>query len=157
MDTFAPTVRSAILQVLLALATAHKGDIIIEQADVKNAYLNAWMKDDETVFMDLPELYSDLRKLPKPVNDASRNGNHIVPRLKRPFYGTKQGAHHWYEKLKTTLVRLGFTVCSANSATFFKVEEEEFIVIAAATDDFTIITNSRVLSTKKKLHHFARQ
>ena len=81
-DTFAPTVRSATLQVLLALAAAHKGDIIIEQADVKNAYLYAWMKDDETVFMDLPELYSDLRKLPKPVNNASRNGNRIVLHLK---------------------------------------------------------------------------
>jgi hypothetical protein len=68
--------------VLLALATAHKGNIIIEQADVKNAYLNAWMHDDEVVLMDLPELYTSMRRLPKSFDDASRNGKHVVLHLK---------------------------------------------------------------------------
>ena len=65
-DTFAPTIRSATLRVLLALAAAHEGNIIIEQADVKNAYLNAWMHDDKVVLMELPDLYTTLRKLPPP-------------------------------------------------------------------------------------------
>ena len=57
-NTFAPTVRPATLRILLALAAAHKGNVIIEQVDVKNAYLNTWMRDDEVVLMDLPELYT---------------------------------------------------------------------------------------------------
>ena len=135
---------------MLALAAAHDDNIIIEQADVKNAYLNAWMKDDEIVLMALPELYTDLRKLPKTFNEASQNGKRVVLRLKRPLYGTKQGAHHWYEELKKTLLNLNFMVCAADQATFWKVEGENFIVIAAATDDFTIVTNSRPLSIKTK-------
>ena len=149
-DTFAPTVRSATLRILLVLAAAHKGNIIIKQANVKNAYFNTWMKDDKIVFMDLPELYTNLREFPKLFHSASQNSKRIVLCLKRPLYGTKQGAHHWYEELKKTLLKLGFTVCCANAATFFKVEGEKFIVIAAATDDFTIVTNSRGLSTKTK-------
>ena len=56
-DTFAPTVCPATLQVLLALGAANDNNIIIEQADVKNAYLNAWMHDDEIVFMEIPKFY----------------------------------------------------------------------------------------------------
>ena len=149
-DTFAPTVRPATLRILLALAAAHGDDIIIEQADVKNAYLNAWMHDDEVVLMDLPELYTSLRQLPKPLQRQSHDGRRVVLRLKRPLYGTKQGAHHWYEELKKTLLKLGFVVSCADEATFYKVQGKDFLVLAAATDDFTIVTNSRALSTKTK-------
>ena len=38
MDTFAPTIQSATLHILLALAAAHIENIIIKQADVKNTY-----------------------------------------------------------------------------------------------------------------------
>ena len=38
----------------------------------------------------------------------------------------------------------------ADEATFYKVDGDKFLVIAAATDDFTIVTNSRALSTKTK-------
>ena len=117
-DTFAPTVRPATLRILLALAAAHGDDIIIEQADVKNAYLNAWMHDDEVVLMDLPELYTSLRQLPKPLQRQSHDGRRVVLRLKRPLYGTKQGAHHWYEELKKTLLKLGFVVSCADEAPF---------------------------------------
>ena len=71
-------------------------------------------------------------------------------RLKRPLYGTKQGMHHWYEELKKILLSFGFKVSVADEATFYKVDGNQFLVIAAATDDFTIVTNSRALSTKTK-------
>jgi len=58
---FTPTVRPATLRILLALGAANGNDIIIEQADVKNAYLNAWMHDDKIVFMDLPKFYKTFR------------------------------------------------------------------------------------------------
>jgi hypothetical protein len=89
-------------------------------------------------------------KLPKTFEDASRNGKRVVLRLKRPLYGTKQGAHHWYEELKKTLLKFDFKVCAADEATFYKVKGENFIVLAAATDDFTIVTNSRSLSAETK-------
>ena len=66
------------------------------------------------------------------------------------MYGTKQGAHHWYEELKKILLSFDFKVSAADEATFYKVSGNDFLVIAAATDDFTIVTNSRALSTKTK-------
>jgi hypothetical protein len=149
-DTFAPTVRPATLRVLLALGAAKGRDVIIEQADVKNAYLNAWMRDDEIVLMDVPQYYTAFRRFPPEFDKLVKAGKRIALRLKRPLYGTKQGAHHWYEELKKILLSFGFSVSAADEATFYKVDNTDFIVIAAATDDFTIVTNSRTLSTKTK-------
>lgn len=53
------------LQILFALGVVKGDDIIIEQADVKNMYLNAWMHDDENVLMDIPRFYRLFCKLPK--------------------------------------------------------------------------------------------
>ena len=108
------------------------------------------MHDNEIILMDFPDLYTTLRKLPPPFRDTSRGNKRVILRLKRLLYGTKQGAHHWYEELKKTLTKFDFKVCNANNATFYKVEGEDFIIIAAATNDFTIVTNSRALSTKTK-------
>ena len=132
------------------LAAAHEENIIIEQADVKNAYLNAWMHDDEIVLMDPPELYTTSCEIPKHFHKLIHDGQKVVLHLKRPLYNTKEGAHQWYEELKKTLLKLYFKVSHADKATFYKVQGEEFIVLAAATNDFTIITNSRMLSTKTK-------
>ena len=142
-DTFTPTVCPATLRILLALGAAKGDDIIIEQADVKNAYLNSWMHDDEVVLMDIPKFYQLFRQLPEEFKKLLKEGKRVVLRLKRPLYGTKQGAHHWYEELKRILQLLGFKVSIADKATFYKVDGNRFLVIATATDNFTIVTNSR--------------
>jgi len=149
-ETFAPTVRPSTLQILLVLGAANGNDIIIEQADVKNAYLNAWMHGDEIICMEIPKFYELFRQLPEKFSKLTKSGKRIALRLKRPLYGTKQGAHHWYEELKKILLSFNFRVSVADEATFYKVDGDKFLVIAAATDDFTIVTNSRALSTKTK-------
>ena len=53
-ETFAPTVRPATLHILLSLGV--QKNVSIHQVDVKNAYLNAHLKDDEVIFIDLPPL-----------------------------------------------------------------------------------------------------
>ena len=139
-DTFAPTVRPVTLRILLALGAANGSNIIIEQANVKNVYLNAWMHNDEIVFMELPKFYEIFHRLPERFKTLAKSGKRVALRLKRPLYGTKQGAHHWYEELKKIL--LSFKVSVADEATFYKIDGDNFLVIAAATDDFTIVTNS---------------
>ncbi len=88
--------------------------------------------------------------LPEKFKQLAKSGKRVALRLKQPLYGTKQGAHHWYEELKRILLSFGFKVSIADEATFYKVDTDKFLVIAAATDDFTIVTNSRALSTKTK-------
>jgi hypothetical protein len=137
-NTFAPTVRPSTLRALLS-AAASRGDVIV-QADAKNAYLNAWLKDDEVIYMTLPEFYDQFRQLPASLTKKAQMGKVIV-RLLRPLYGTKQGAHHWYDELRRILESLGFTVCTADEAVFYRVNLSNYTIIAAATDDFTIISN----------------
>jgi hypothetical protein len=149
-DTFAPTVRPATLRILLTLGAANGNNIIIEQADVKNTYLNAWMHEDEVVLMDIPKFYEMFHPLSEKFKRLAKSGKQVALRLKWPLYETKQGAHHWYEELKRILLSFGFKVSVADEATFYKVDADKFLVIAAATDDFTIVTNSRALSTKTK-------
>ena len=64
-DTFAPTVCPATLRILLALGAANRDNIIIKQANIKNAYLNSWMHHDEVVLMDIPKFYKLFRQLLK--------------------------------------------------------------------------------------------
>ena len=149
-DTFAPTVCSATLWILLALGAANGDDIIIEQADVKNAYLNSWMHNDKVVLMNIPKFYKLFRQLPEAFKKLLREGKRVVLQLKWLLYGTKQGAHHWYEELKRILELLGFKVSIADEATFYKIDGNRFLILTTTTDDFTIVTNSCALSTETK-------
>jgi hypothetical protein len=115
-DTFAPTVRPSTLRTLL-LTAASRGDVIV-QADAKNVYLNAWLKDDKVIHMTLPDFYDQFHQLPANLTEKAQNRNVIV-RLLRPLYGTKQGAHHWYEELRRILESLRFNVCAADKAVFY--------------------------------------
>jgi hypothetical protein len=91
--------------------------------------------------MTLPDFYDTFRRLPADLIEKARD-KRVVARLRRPLYGTKQGAHHWYDELRRILESLGFKVCNADEAVFYKIENNDYTIIAAATDDFTIISNT---------------
>ena len=154
-ETFAPTVRPATLRVLFAIAGSLGNKVVIEQADAKNTYLNSWLHDDEVIFMALPQFYKIFWTLP--AEFAKKLRKMIVLKLRKPLYGMKQGAHHWYEELRRTLLKLGYKVCLADEAIFYKVDGNKFTIIAAATDDFTFIadsTESTALIKKQMNEHF---
>ena len=56
-------------------------------------------------------------------------------------YGSKQGAHDWYTKVKF-FTGIGYSVSIADEVVFYKINSDEFTIVAATTDDFTIITDS---------------
>ena len=152
-ETFAPTVRPETLRVLLSLAALLGA--VIEQADVKNAYLHSLLHDGEEIYMYRPRHFDTFRSLP--AKFANRPTRTIVLRLRRPLYGTKQGAHHWYEELRRILLLLEFRVLAADEAVFYKVKGAEYVIIAAATDDFTFIADSiesAALVKKQMNEHF---
>ena len=135
-ETFAPTVRPATLRLLLAIA-AHKGSVVA-QADVKNAYLHGTLEPNEIIYMDLPPRYSLFHQIP--ANLANKS---LVCRLWRPLYGSKQGANRFRKFLVEVMTTLGFTVCSADEAVFYKFNPDgSYVIVPTATDDFTIIADS---------------
>ena len=112
----------------------------IHQIDVKNAYLNSYLKDDEVIHMQLPPLYHEFRQLPSNLQKAKN----VACKLRRPLYGTKQGACTWYLEVVNTFTGLGYTVSMADEAVFYKINNDKlkYTIVAAATDDFTIIADS---------------
>ena len=56
-ETFTPTVCASTLCVLLSIATTLGDKVVIEQANVKNAYLNSWLHKDEVIYAALPSHY----------------------------------------------------------------------------------------------------
>lgn len=144
---FAPTVRLTTLCALLSVAA--QKDAKIHQADIKNAYLQADLH--ETLYMELLPMYEDFREVPDRLK-----GKKVCCKLHKPLYGSKQGAHEWYQKLKRVFLTLGYTICQADEAVFYKFSKDKYTIVAA-TDDFTIIADSKEAITliKKQLReHF---
>jgi hypothetical protein len=132
-DTRVWIVRWETLRNLLAQA-ASRGSVI-HQADVKNAYLNAEIKED--IYIDLPPLYHEFRPLP-----PNLNNKRLVCKLAKGLYGTKQAGRGWYMKLRNTFISLGYKVCNADLGVFYRFSGTKYTIVAVATDDLTIIAES---------------
>jgi len=138
-ETFAPTVRLATLRILLSIV-AQKNTAVV-QADTKNAYLHGQNDTNEVFYMTIPVEYLRFYQLPS-------NLLHLPPEqlschVWRPLYGSRQGAYRFYQFLLETLLKLGFTVSTANKAVFYKFSFNVlYVILAAATDNFTIITDA---------------
>ena len=144
---FAPTIHSASLYILLSLAASKGLEVVIKQADIKNAYLNTFLNNDKVIYLSLPPYYELFHSIP---SELSKHSCKVVLCLCCPLYRTKQGAHHWYQELKRILISLNFKVSQANKALFYHVKGEKFVIMAFTTDDFTTVADSPQSSTQIK-------
>ena len=135
-DTFAPTIRSSSLRILLSFA-AQKG-AAIHQCDVKNAYLNSRLKDNIALYSELPPKYESFRQLPPDLRNKAR----VASKWLVSVYGSKQGAHDWHAEVKDFFISIGYSVSQADEALFYKIEDDKFTIVAAATDDFSVFADS---------------
>jgi hypothetical protein len=139
-------------ETLLNLLTqAASNSSIIHQADVKNAYLNAKMKED--VYINLPPGYTLFRQQP-----PNPNRKQLVCKLVKGLYGTKQAGRGWYMKLHNIFLKLSYKVSHADLGVFYKFSRnDKYTIIAATTDNLTIIAesiNSAQLVKKQLNKHF---
>ena len=80
----------------------------IHQIDIKGAYLNGQLTNDEVVYMRQPPGFESMDHLKQ------------VCHLQKTLYGLKQSGRRWYQKLVEILVdNLGFTQCDIDQAVFF--------------------------------------
>lgn len=141
-DTYAPVARLASIRTVLALA-AREG-MELHQVDIKGAYLNGELTEDEVIYMRQPPGY------------ASRDHpTSYVCRLRKTLYGLKQSGRRWYQKLVQILVdSLGFTRCEVDQAVFFKREgNSDLTIVVVHVDDCTIAASalSLVMDLKARL------
>jgi hypothetical protein len=94
-DTFAPVAKLASIWTVLAMAA--ELDFELHQINIKSAYLNGELTEDENIYMKQPPGY------PAP------NSSGKVCHLLKTLYGLKQSGRRWYQKLVEILVkRLAF-------------------------------------------------
>jgi Reverse transcriptase (RNA-dependent DNA polymerase) len=129
-DTYAPVARLASSRAIIAMA--NRLDLELHQVDIKGAYLNGELNDDEVLYMQHPPGYK------------SHDAGSRVLRLVKTLYGLKQSGRRWYQKLSSIFTSLGFKCCSVDQAIFHKRDKakDELTVVAVHVDDCTIAASS---------------
>jgi Reverse transcriptase (RNA-dependent DNA polymerase) len=143
-EIFAPTLKYTTLRLLLSLV-AHL-DYELNQLDVKNAFLNATVKED--VYTSLPEGFRT-------------EDSEYVLKLVRALYGIHQAPREWYLLAKDFIVtELGFNQCVADCCLFWKRSQTgRLILMVMFVDDYGIAfhqadSNEWMALKKKFLNRF---
>ena len=136
------------------LAKSAEYGLGIHQMDVVTAYLNGEL--DKDVFMEVPELLSDILKKISANSNAyekivvetakrwrseTRVKSDCVCLLKKSLYGLRQSGLQWYKKLVGKLKKLNFSAFPQDSCLFMSRKNEKIMLIAVYMDDMLIATN----------------
>ena len=93
------------------------------QLDVNNAFLNKEL--DEEVYMQMP------KGIPNPEKK--------VCRLKNSLYGLKQASRQWFNKVKYTLISLGYAQSKNDYSLFLNNSSKKLTIRTVYVDDILII------------------
>lgn len=115
----------------------------IATVDITGAYLECELPEEDEVLMKLGPLLSALVVEIDPTAVPFRDDKGcLVVKLKRALYGCVQSARLWFEKLRDTLLALGFESNPYDLCTFHKTVDDETISIAFHVDDLLITCRS---------------
>ena len=130
-ETFSPTAR--ITSIRMLLQTVIQDDLVVDQLDVKTAYLNAEIDCD--IFVDQPEGYE--------VTNSKEEK--LVCKLKKSLYGLKQSGRNWNSTLHTFLLSENFKQSSADNCVYtrFNVVTKVKAIIIIWVDDMIVAASSR--------------
>ena len=128
-ETYAPTARPETIRTVFALTAQH--DCILEQMDVKSAYLHS--KVDEEIYLQQP------RGFEKVADD----GRKLVCKLQKSIYGLKQAAYNWNQSINAFLVGEGFNRSKSDSCLYVRRNDEDFEYIVIWVDDIIICGSNR--------------
>ncbi|NBO46709.1 MAG: hypothetical protein EBU85_06860, partial [Actinobacteria bacterium] len=130
-ETFSPTMRGEQMRLLFAVAAELQADAqrlagadisVLHVADVKNAYLQSLLEEDEQPLHDLPKGYQP--KL------TAQQGFKVVGRSVYAHPGLKQAGRAWYRTQREQLLARGFEEYAGATCIFVKrLGEGEFIVV----------------------------
>ena len=128
-DTYAPTARPETIRLIFALTA--QLDCVLEQMDVKSAYLHSTI--DEEVFLEQP----------KGFEQVGENDKKLVCRLKKSIYGLKQAGHNWNRNLNNWLIGQGFARSESDRCLYYKRDGSEFEYVVIWVDDIIICGSQR--------------
>ena len=140
-DLSAPTVGTSSVFTLLCIA-AHEGRKVTV-IDISGAYLNADMNTGLTVHMRLDKNMTGMMvKLSPEYADYVDTRGSVVVRLDKALYGCVESAALWYENLKESMRKLGYTPNTIDICVFNKLSETGVQCTVAVHVDDLMITST---------------
>jgi hypothetical protein len=135
-DTFTPVARLASIRTVLAFAATE--DLEIGQIDIKGAYLNGELTDNEHIYMRQPPGYAQ---------------GPLVCKLHKTLYGLKQSGRHWYQKLVEIMTALKFMRGEVDQAVFYRrdVGKGILIIVLVHVDNCSIVATTQPLIDRFKI------
>ena len=123
-----PVMACTVMFILLALAVSNGEHIFI--ADVKGAFLYAWLLPEEIVYCRPPKGYEDHPRF---------RGK--IMRLRKALYGLKQAPRRWFDHLVTVLARHGMQRTAIDPCLFVMMTAAFVVKAGTHVDDFIFTTN----------------
>ena len=135
-DTFAPVARLASIRTVLAFAASE--DLETGQIDIKGAYLNGELTENERIYMRQPPGYAQ---------------GTFVCKLHKTLYGLKQSGRRWYQKLVEIMTILKFTRSEVDQAVFYRRDAGKgvLIIVLVHVDDCSIVASPQPLINRFKI------
>jgi hypothetical protein len=136
-QVFSPVLRFETVCLLLAMAALENWHMT--GVDVRNAYL--YGKLNEEIYMEQPEGFVVPGK------------EKMILHLLRTLYGLKQAGLAWWQALKLSMEKLGFTSLSSDAGIFLYRGQGSFVIAIVYVDDAIFMGPDRSLTYKMK-HRF---
>ena len=121
-DVFTPVVKLTTIRLVLSMVAVE--NLLLEQMDVKMAFLHGDLEED--IFMKQPEGY------------LSRGNAELVCKLRKSLYGLKQAPRQWYKKFDCFMLEIDFVRCNADHCCYFKRFDDSYIILLLYVDDMLI-------------------
>ena len=136
-ETFSPVIRAEVLRILLTIAASE--GLLLEQMDVRTAFLNA--DSDRPIYVLFPPGY------PSP-----EGYNALL--LAKSVYGLRQAPRLWFQCFASYLVSQGWTQLRKDTCVFIKSINGARAYIGVYVDDITIVaaTTATMLEIKQSLN-----
>jgi len=125
-ETFASTMRSATVRIVLALAAIE--DMELRSVDISYAFTNSDI--DVEIYMQQPLGFR-------------RGGKNLVCRLNKSLYGLKQSSRLWGETLWKVLLELGFKKTYSDASLYIYDRDDIKIIMPVFVDDITLASKSQ--------------
>ena len=142
VETFSPTSRPEQVRLLLCLAAAELGKLgarmeynsevqVLCKIDIKEAYLNSDLPENEHVFVQPPQGYVP-EKSPTP-------GWKIAWKVLKALPGLKQAGRSWWLNVRRKLINLGYEPCESAPCLFRKMTGDGYVFLLLFVDDGIIL------------------
>nr|GEV69370.1 retrovirus-related Pol polyprotein from transposon TNT 1-94 [Tanacetum cinerariifolium] len=133
-ESFAPVARLEAIRIFLAFA-AHM-NMVINQMDVKTAFLNGNLREE--VYVSQPDGFVD-----------PDNPNRMY-KLKKALYGLKQAPRAWYDMLSSFLISQDFSKGSVDPTLFIRRNGNDLLLISQSPRGIFINQSKYALESLKK-------